>query len=112
MEREAERQLNEELLRQSFYGTGEECAAEEHRRTALCYARTEGAVAVLSDLREQRSLVCCGGFAERLGLGLSGGSYVVGSIWEEEVLRRIHPEDLQRKYLLVQVFPRRCRSQC
>ena len=100
MEREAERQLNEELLRQSFYGTGEECAAEEHRRTALCYARTEGAVAVLSDLREQRSLVCCGGFAERLGLGLSGGSYVVGSIWEEEVLRRIHPEDLQRKYLL------------
>ena len=34
MEREAERQLNEELLRQSFYGTGEECAAEEHRRTA------------------------------------------------------------------------------
>lgn len=100
MEREAERQLNEELLRQSFCGTGEECAAEEHRRTALCYARTEGVVAVLSDLREQRSLVCCGGFAERLGLGLSGGSYVVGSIWEEEVLRRIHPEDLQRKYLL------------
>ena len=83
MEREAERQLNEELLRQSFCGTGEECAAEEHRRTALCYARTAGAVAVLSDLREQRSLVCCGGFAERLGLGLSGGSYVVGSIWAE-----------------------------
>lgn len=106
MEREAERRLNEELLRQSFCGTEGECAAEECRRTALCYARTEGAVAVLSDLCEQTSLVCCGSFAERLGLGPRGGSYVVDSIWEEEVLRRIHPDDLRRKYLLELLFLR------
>ena len=73
---------------------------------AACYARTEGVIAVLSDLREETSLVFYGSFAERLGLGGRGGSYVGGSIWEEEILRRVHPDDLRRKYLLELQFLR------
>ena len=100
MERDAERLLNEELLRQPFAGEAGGLSADECRRMAACYARTEGVIAVLSDLREETSLVFYGSFAERLGLGGRGGSYVVGSIWEEEILRRVHPDDLRRKYLL------------
>ena len=111
MERDAERLLNEELLRQPFAGEAGGLSADECRRMAACYARTEGVIAVLSDLREETSLVFYGSFAERLGLGGRGGSYVVGSIWEEEILRRVHPDDLRRKYLLELQFLRWVKQQ-
>lgn len=95
--------LDGEIRSQPFGGdTGGSAAAvlERYRELARGYARVENAVAVLSDMRAGTSLICYGGFAGRLGMsGAVGTERSIGSIWEEEILRRIHPDDLHGKYL-------------
>lgn len=91
------RRLNDELLRQPFADGREEERIEACRRTAAVYALTEGAIAVLSDLECDRSRIYYGALAETLGLAASGSVGEVASIWEEEILDRIHPDDLQEK---------------
>lgn len=93
-------ELNDELLMQPFGPVSRTDSLEEHERTAAVYARAENAIAVLSDLKSGKSRIWYGGAAERLGIAPRGGSRVIGSIWEEEILRRIHPDDLGAKQLL------------
>jgi len=93
------RELNDELLRQPFARGREEERIEACRRTAAAYALTEGAIAVLSDLETDRSLICYGTLAETLGIAASGSVARIGSIWEEELFGRIHPDDLIEKQL-------------
>ncbi len=92
--------LNHELLKQDFaHEQSASEALEPFRETARSYARTEGALAVLSDLRADRSYLFYGAFAKTLGMRPDAGERCVDSIWEKEILRRIHPEDLHAKYL-------------
>lgn len=63
------------------------------------YAQMEGAIAVLSDLRENTSSIHYGCFAQTLGISGDEQKPVVSSIWEEDLFRRVHPDDLQDKYL-------------
>lgn len=72
---------------------------ERYKAAALCYAMTENAVAVLSDMRTNTSYIYYGGYARVLGLDRKGEHDEVCSIWEEEILKRIHPDDLADKYL-------------
>ena len=74
------RELNDELLRQPFARGREEERIEACRRTAAAYALTEGAIAVLSDLETDRSLICYGTLAETLGIAASGSVARIGSI--------------------------------
>ena len=91
------RELNAELLGQSFAGGREEERIEACRRTAAVYALTEGAIAVLSDLERDRSRIYYGALAETLGIAAGGSVGETGSIWEEAILDRIHPDDLLEK---------------
>ena len=73
---------------------------ERCRILAQNYARMENSLAVLSDMRSNRSLICYGGFARTLGLESPlGHTAEIDSIWEESILSRIHPENLSAKYL-------------
>ena len=72
---------------------------ERYKAAALCYAMTENAVAVLSDMRTNTSYIYYGGYARVLGLDRKGAHDEVCSIWEEEILKRIHLDDLADKYL-------------
>ena len=92
--------LNKELLKQDF-GTAPSRSDElsQYKEVASCYARMENAIAVLSDMRANVSYIYYGGFAQSLGLNTSVSSSRVHSIWEEDILRLIHPEDLRHKYL-------------
>ena len=63
------------------------------------YARMEQAIVVLSDLRANTSRIWYGGFSRTLGLASPGEPQEVSSIWEEEIFRLIHPDDLARKHL-------------
>ncbi len=95
------RQLNELLLSQDF--SADEYASNETLRLqilAMNYARVENAIAVLSDMRSNSSLIVYGGFAQRIGLATAGTGYGISSIWEKEILERIHPDDLNEKYIL------------
>lgn len=93
--------LSNVLLNQDF--TCERSYVEEYDRCRLfarCYARVEHALAVLSDLRAGNSDICYGGFARTLGMAAAEEEQRIGSIWEEDILKRIHPDDLYGKYLL------------
>lgn len=92
--------LNRVLAGQDFTGqTDRSEVLERYKAAARCYAMTENAVAVLSDMRTNTSYIHYGGFARALGLGRGGAQSEVCSIWEEDILRRIHPDDLTAKYL-------------
>lgn len=70
-----------------------------YKQLAQQYARQENSIAVLSDLHNNVSYIYYGGVSETLGLGKKGDSLSVPSIWEEDIFRYIHPEDMSNKYL-------------
>ena len=94
-------QLSKELLGQAF--TDDLCSFEkriEYQNIAAAYSKIENSIAVLSDLKENKSYIYCGSVAERIGIGNKGDIKQVNSIWEEELFSKIHPDDLIQKYLL------------
>ncbi|HEY9551795.1 MAG TPA: LuxR C-terminal-related transcriptional regulator [Prevotella sp.] len=92
--------MNKTFFRQSFSPHGEvPSLLDRYKQIGAGYALTENSVAVLSNLRTNESYLFYGGFAATLGLDVSHATGRVPSIWEEEVLRLIHPEDLSTKYL-------------
>ncbi len=93
-------QLSHELLRQDF--VREQMAPDEldhYKMIARHYARVENALSVLSDMRSNTSYIYYGGFSKTLGLTKAGKTDEVCSIWEDEILKLAHPDDLKGKYL-------------
>jgi DNA-binding CsgD family transcriptional regulator len=64
---------------------------DDGKLIAQLYMKLENAISVLS-------YIYAGGIAERLGLRMAGTE--INSIWEDDLLGRVHPEDLQKKYRL------------
>lgn len=93
-----EKELNHELLRQHFWEK-ELAKLDEYKQVAALYARTENAIAVLSDMRANVSYIYYGKVAEKLQLSKAGTSTVIHSIWEKDIFSRIHPDDLHGKHL-------------
>lgn len=92
--------LNKEFFAQDF--AEEQPYAEmlnRYKDIACNYARMENAIAVLSDLRTNVSYVYYGSFSQMLGIGKCGNESKVSSIWEEEIFKLIHPDDLASKHL-------------
>jgi len=73
--------------------------SESYRVWAQGYAQVENAIAVLSDLKSRKSHVYYGGFSRMLHLGDSEKDTHLSTIWEEEIFRIVHPDDLQSKML-------------
>ena len=92
--------LNRELLEQDFLK--EQPASDElfrYKEIARHYACMEKSIAVLSDMRTNTSYIYYGGFSKTLGIEHADREGVVYSIWEESILKLIHPDDLHSKYL-------------
>ena len=92
--------LNREFFSQDF--SEEEPYAEwleRYKAIACNYARMENAIAVLSDMRDNASYVYYGGFSQTLGMDRNRKEGRLPSIWEEEIFRLIHPDDLSGKHL-------------
>ena len=53
----------------------------------------------MSDIQSNRSYIYYGGLSRVLGIKETGSSAEVHSIWEEEIFRLIHPDDLAEKHL-------------
>ena len=100
MGRNIVKELNDELFRQDFSSVPTQRALlERYRNAAQGYACIENALAVLSDMQAKVSYIYYGGFARVLGLGMGKESEEIRSIWEEPVLKLVHPDDLRGKYL-------------
>lgn len=90
--------LNHELLTQPFAGEPKQPdELDVCRQMAAGYARTENALAVLSDMKTNTSYIFHSGLSEKLGLGRRGEQQTVHSIWEEDIFSHIHPDDLSKK---------------
>lgn len=85
---------------------------QTYKDIACNYARIENAVAVLSDLRTNVSYVYYGGFSQMLGLNHPTQDCKLPSIWEEEIFRLVHPDDLARKHLHELCFFHFIKRQC
>lgn len=96
--------LSQSFLNQSFdssSGNSEELL-QDALNIAYTYSRIENAVAVLSDLKSNRSYIYHGAIAGTLGLAAANSqrSEIIDSIWEEEIYNKIHPDDLLSRHLL------------
>lgn len=92
--------LNKEFFTQDF--VEEQPSAEmlnRYKDIARNYARMENAVAVLSDLRTNVSYIYYCSFSRMLGIDKCGDEGKVSSIWEKEIFKLIHPDDLAGKHL-------------
>ena len=92
--------LNKEFSAQDF--STEQPYAEllnKYRDIACNYARMENAIAVLSDLRTNKSYIYYGKFLQILGIENNKKDSKFSSIWEEEIFNLIHPDDLASKHL-------------
>lgn len=91
--------LGRKLLQQTFdEETQDELAAYKH--LAAGYATLENGIAVLSDLKNDRSYLYRGALAELLDMPPAAEYSEVDSIWEEEIFASVHPDDLLDKHLL------------
>lgn len=94
------RELSNKLLKQDFTpGQQESDLLNQYQQIAISYTITENAIAVLSDMKANRSYIYYGGIAKTLGLTSEMLSQTVQSIWEEAIFSRIHPDDLRKKHL-------------
>ncbi len=93
--------LTEELLKQPFSkGEGEIDMLSKYQQIAYGYSLIENSLAVLSDLKANKSYIYNGGVAETLGIAEKGSMKNINSIWEEDIFDRIHPDDLIKKHTL------------
>lgn len=93
-------ELGNKLLKQQFTQEQKEPdLLEQYKQTAASYAYMENAIAVLSDMKANKSHIYYGGVARTLGIIRENVPQTVRSIWEEEIFKRIHPDDLRQKHL-------------
>lgn len=93
--------LNEKLLNQPFEDIKDEFLLLEHYKyIAHNYSKLENSIAVLSDLKSDKSFIFYGGLAERLNIANTNSTDTINTIWEEDIFNAIHPDDLIEKHLL------------
>lgn len=95
---EIDDKLNEKL-RQQKDGLLDEDEEQKYRLIAKVYAMCEHSIAVLSNLRTDKSYVYYGKTSHVLGFEPVGSYEKIDSIWEEKILCRIHPDDQRRRNL-------------
>lgn len=72
---------------------------EVYKERAVVYSEMEGAISVLSDMQADKSYVYRSKAALELGLNLKESPAEIDSIWEEEIIKKIHPDDRLKKYI-------------
>jgi DNA-binding CsgD family transcriptional regulator len=91
--------LDIKLFSQPFSGFNKpHLQLEDGKAIAELYAKLENTISVLSDMEARKSYIYAGGAARHIGFEPSRSE--INSIWEDELLSRVHPEDLQKKYRL------------
>jgi len=77
---------------------------EKYMRMAEYYAEFENVLAVLSDIRNQKSYIVHGDFSRTLDIDIEKCNGRIASIWEDEIFKAIHPDDLKMKMLQELLF--------
>ena len=89
-------ELDNQLLNHKF--SYNDVFAERYNEVKIVarhYCRAENAIAVLSNMPFDVSFICYGHLGAKLGIG--EGMEEVSTIWEDELLEHIHPDDVAEK---------------
>ena len=84
--------------------TLEDAAIEGYTSIADGYAKVENVLAVLSDLHTNKSYVTHGKFSSIIDIDREHCRGYIPSIWEDDIFKAIHPEDLEKKMLQELLF--------
>jgi len=76
----------------------QETQLDNGKLIAGMYTRMENSISVLSDMKARKSYIYYAPVADELGL--LKRETEINSIWEDELLNKIHPDDLLKKYRL------------
>lgn len=92
--------LNKEFLSQkTFQEQHYSDKLNRYKHIADNYAQMENAIAVLSDWHTNTSYIYYGGFSHMFDINRFKKEHEIHSIWEEDIFRLIHPEDLKERHL-------------
>lgn len=90
---------------------------EAAKVAALHHSKAENAIAVLSNVYDSSSFIAYGRLGALLGLPTENGNKDVPSIWEKEIMKRIHEDDIVEKLAqelqfitYVKTLPDECRQ--
>lgn len=92
-------ELNKLLVGQAFDSRNDSNLEQYGLLSASVYANVEGAIAVLSNMKDTQSTIFYGTLGERLGIEKAGKVSHISTIWEEEILSHVMEEDLISKQL-------------
>lgn len=105
--------LDEEFSHQQFRQGHDAGRMEtEYMTLAHCFAAVENGIAVLSNLNGRVSHIYYGAMGEFLGIAGRGTHHRIESIWEEEILSHVHPDDLIAKQLQELKFFQYAKKDC
>lgn len=93
------KKLNQVLLQEQYDEIKCMMETEVYKSIAETYTKTEHSIAVLSDMQLNKSYIFASGTASELGLNFPDYPTVIHSIWEEEILKKIHPDDKLKKHV-------------
>lgn len=97
-------QLDKALLNQSFENKETSEIWLKYRSIAKMYSEIENAICVLTDLKTRRSVIHYGGISSLIGDNRCGNEIEISSIWEDDILNKIHAEDVRKKLVLEHYF--------
>ena len=94
--------LNNQLLQQNFTSENktEELQLQKCQEIARNFIELENGIAIISDLKNNKSYIYSGKLAEELAIFRNENVQEIESIWEEELFEILHPEDVLQKYIL------------
>lgn len=110
--------LNDKLVGQTFADIDNLKEDYEMAKiAALHHSREENAIAVLSNIHDASSFIVYGRLGNLLGFSTEKDGQEVPSIWEKELLKRLHEDDIVEKLALelqfitfVKTLPEECRQ--
>ncbi|RQO40217.1 LuxR family transcriptional regulator [Chryseobacterium sp. KBW03] len=94
-------EIREQLSHKLLNNTSKKCMLDidVYKQRAHAYSEMEGAVCVLSDVQANKSYIYKSAAALELGLSMGENPTEIDTIWEEEMLKKIHPDDQLKKYI-------------
>ncbi len=100
--KQVQRDLTKKLLEQGApYSAGKLTSQlESCKRIAQTFVGLENGIAILSDLKNNRSHIYTGKLAMQLGVFKNSMESEIETIWERELFDQLNPEDVLRKHQL------------
>ncbi|MCX8534275.1 response regulator transcription factor [Chryseobacterium luquanense] len=94
--------LQNHLLQQNFSKNEEiqKLQLEQWQKAGKDFAKLENGIAILSDLKNNRSYIYSGKLADELQIFQKKDAQEIESIWEDELFNKLNPEDILQKHVL------------